>query len=85
MKEQKIPFDMRQVRQAHGLKKGRFGTFFACTGYPECNTTRQIGGTQKVQSSPLLRLFFCIPGGKSITLLTSGRPPAHPPGRPARV
>ncbi|HEX4137035.1 MAG TPA: type I DNA topoisomerase [Bryobacteraceae bacterium] len=29
------------------LKKGRFGTFFACTGYPECKTTKQIGGAQK--------------------------------------
>jgi DNA topoisomerase-1 len=29
------------------LKKGRFGTFFACTGYPDCKTTRQIGGAQK--------------------------------------
>src|SRR6266852_2287796 len=29
------------------LKKGRFGTFFACSGYPECKTTKQIGGAQK--------------------------------------
>ena len=29
------------------LKKGRFGTFFACSEYPDCKTTRQIGGTQK--------------------------------------
>ncbi|MCU1239027.1 MAG: topoisomerase [Candidatus Solibacter sp.] len=29
------------------LKKGRFGTFFACTEYPDCKTTKQIGGTQK--------------------------------------
>ena len=29
------------------LKKGRFGTFFACTGYPDCKTTKPIGGTQK--------------------------------------
>ncbi len=29
------------------LKKGRFGTFFACSGYPECKTTKQIGGEQK--------------------------------------
>jgi DNA topoisomerase-1 len=29
------------------LKKGRFGTFLACTGYPDCKTTKQIGGTQK--------------------------------------
>jgi DNA topoisomerase-1 len=29
------------------LKKGRFGTFFACSGYPDCKTTKQIGGEQK--------------------------------------
>jgi len=29
------------------LKKGRFGTFLACTGYPDCKTTKQIGGQQK--------------------------------------
>jgi DNA topoisomerase-1 len=29
------------------LKKGRFGTFFACTAYPDCKTTKQIGGPQK--------------------------------------
>ena len=35
------------------LKKGRFGTFFACTGYPECKTTKQIGGAQKKADVPL--------------------------------
>ncbi|HTA42336.1 MAG TPA: type I DNA topoisomerase [Bryobacteraceae bacterium] len=35
------------------LKKGRFGTFFACTGYPDCKTTKQIGGTQKKADVPL--------------------------------
>ena len=29
------------------LKKGRFGTFFACSEYPDCKTTKQIGGLQK--------------------------------------
>jgi DNA topoisomerase-1 len=29
------------------LKKGRFGNFYACTGYPDCKTTKQIGGAQK--------------------------------------
>jgi DNA topoisomerase I len=29
------------------LKKGRFGTFFACTGVPDCKTTKPIGGPQK--------------------------------------
>jgi DNA topoisomerase I len=25
------------------LKRGRFGTFYACSGYPDCKTTRRIG------------------------------------------
>ena len=35
------------------LKKGRFGTFFACTGYPDCKTTKAIGGAQKKPDQPL--------------------------------
>ena len=35
------------------LKKGRFGTFYACTGYPDCKTTKAIGGTQKKADQPL--------------------------------
>jgi DNA topoisomerase-1 len=29
------------------LNKGRFGQFFACSGYPDCKTTKQIGGEQR--------------------------------------
>ena len=29
------------------LKRGRFGTFFACSGYPDCKTTKRIGGEEK--------------------------------------
>jgi DNA topoisomerase-1 len=35
------------------LKKGRFGTFFACTGYPDCKTTKRIGEEQKKADVPL--------------------------------
>src|SRR5947209_18723296 len=35
------------------LKKGRFGTFLACSGYPDCKTTKQIGGEQKKADQPL--------------------------------
>ena len=38
---------LRELRPSMVLKKGRFGTFFACSGYPDCKTTKQIGGTQK--------------------------------------
>jgi len=35
------------------IKWGRFGTFFACTGYPDCKTTKPIGGQQKKPDVPL--------------------------------
>jgi DNA topoisomerase-1 len=35
------------------LKKGRFGTFFACSAYPDCKTTKQIGGAQRKADQPL--------------------------------
>jgi DNA topoisomerase-1 len=35
------------------LKKGRFGTFYACSGYPDCKTTKPIGGQQKKPDQPL--------------------------------
>ncbi len=35
------------------LKKGRFGTFLACTGYPDCKTTKQLGEAQKAPDRPL--------------------------------
>jgi DNA topoisomerase-1 len=35
------------------LKKGRFGTFYACSGYPECKTTKQIGAAKKKAAVPL--------------------------------
>jgi DNA topoisomerase-1 len=35
------------------LKKGRFGTFYACSAYPDCKTTKQIGGAQKKADVPL--------------------------------
>jgi DNA topoisomerase-1 len=35
------------------LKKGRFGQFYACSGYPDCKTTKQLGGEQKKADVPL--------------------------------
>lgn len=31
------------------IKMGRFGRFLACTGYPECKNTKQIGSDGKPQ------------------------------------
>jgi DNA topoisomerase-1 len=35
------------------LKKGRFGQFLACSGYPECKTTKQLGAAQQQKDVPL--------------------------------
>ncbi|MGQ9635265.1 MAG: type I DNA topoisomerase [Bryobacteraceae bacterium] len=35
------------------LKKGRFGQFYACTGYPDCKTTRRVGAQEKKPDVPL--------------------------------
>lgn len=35
------------------LKKGRFGQFFACSGYPNCKTTKPLDGQEKKPDKPL--------------------------------
>ena len=35
------------------LKKGRFGTFYACTGFPDCKTAKPVGGPQRKPDQPL--------------------------------
>ncbi len=35
------------------LKRGRFGTFYACSGYPDCKTTRRIGEGERKPDVPL--------------------------------
>ncbi|MGO4884391.1 MAG: type I DNA topoisomerase [Bryobacteraceae bacterium] len=52
------------------LKKGRFGTFFACTGYPDCKTTKPIGGTQK---KPDVQLDEKCPNCGNNLVLKTGR------------
>ena len=34
------------------LKRGRFGQFLACTGYPECKTTRKIASGSSTPKKP---------------------------------
>ena len=35
------------------LKRGRFGQFMSCTGYPDCKTTRRLDQAKKVPDIPL--------------------------------
>ena len=52
------------------LKKGRFGQFMACTGYPDCKTTRQLGQAEKQPDVKLDEL--CPQCGKNL-VTKSGR------------
>ena len=36
------------------LKKGRFGQFLACSGYPDCKTTKQLGATAQKKTDVAL-------------------------------
>ena len=38
------------------VKRGRFGMFLACTGYPECKTTRKIIATKQGVDAPPSRI-----------------------------
>ncbi len=35
------------------LRRGRYGPFYACTGYPECKTTRRIARQERKPDQPL--------------------------------
>ncbi len=52
------------------LKKGRFGQFYACTGYPDCKTTKPLGGQQK---KPDVMLEEKCPQCGSNMVLRTGR------------
>ncbi|MGA7463195.1 MAG: type I DNA topoisomerase [Candidatus Korobacteraceae bacterium] len=52
------------------LKRGRFGQFMACTGYPDCKTTRRLDQGKKVPDIPLDEK--CPQCGRSL-LLRHGR------------
>ena len=58
VKAEAIPTD--QVCEKCGkpmvLKWGRFGQFLACSGYPECRNTREIGGGTRDSGGPELAL-----------------------------
>ena len=53
------------------LKKGRFGTFYACTGYPDCKTTRRIDAKEQKKADVLLDEKCPLDDGQLI--MKSGR------------
>jgi len=48
------------------LKRGRFGQFMACTGYPDCKTTRRLDQGKKVPDIPLDEL--CSKCGRNMMI-----------------
>ncbi len=49
------------------LKKGRFGSFYGCTGYPECKNIRKIAkGDQKPAPPPVLLDEICPKDGANL-------------------
>jgi DNA topoisomerase-1 len=53
------------------LKKGRFGTFYACTGYPDCKTTRRIDAKEQKKADVPLDEKCPLDGGQLV--MKSGR------------
>jgi len=48
------------------LKRGRFGQFMACTGYPDCKTTRRLDQGKRVPDVPLEEI--CPKCGRNMIL-----------------
>jgi DNA topoisomerase-1 len=50
------------------LKRGRFGQFLACTGYPDCKTTRKIQKDGKFAAPDVMLEEICPQCGKQLVL-----------------
>ncbi len=50
------------------MKRGRFGQFLACTGYPECKTTRKIQKGGKFAAADVMLEELCPKCGKQMVL-----------------
>jgi DNA topoisomerase-1 len=56
------------------LKRGRFGQFLACTGYPECKTTRKIAqGAQAPKKPDVILDETCPKCGEAKLVMKDGR------------
>src|SRR5215216_3036264 len=50
------------------MKRGRFGQFLACTGYPECKTTRKIQKGGKIAAADVALEEMCPQCGKHLVI-----------------
>jgi len=54
--------------RAMALKRGRFGMFYACTGYPDCKTTRKIQKGGKAAAPAIALEELCPRCGKHLVI-----------------
>ena len=60
--------------KAMALKRGRFGQFYACTGYPDCKTTRKImSGEKTPKKADILLDEKCPKCGEAKLAIKDGR------------
>lgn len=55
------------------LKKGRFGSFYGCTGYPECKNIRKIAKGQSAPAAPPVELDEICPKDGAKLVKRQGR------------
>src|SRR5499427_7275493 len=55
------------------LKRGRFGQFLACTGYPECKTTRKLAAGSTPKKPDVILDEICPQCGQAKMVLKQGR------------
>ena len=52
------------------MKRGRFGQFYACTGYPDCKTTRKLQQSGKASVADVALEELCPQCGKHLVIKT---------------
>ena len=64
-----------KCKKAMVLKKGRYGQFLACSGYPDCRNTRRIlrGEDGSIESKPDVPLDEKCPRCENHLVLKHGR------------
>jgi len=66
------------MRETMALKRGRFGQFLACTGYPECKTTRRSRAGTRTPKKPDVALDETCPQcGQAKLMLKEGASGIH--------
>jgi DNA topoisomerase-1 len=72
-KEQETIEPCENCGRPMAIKRGRYGQFYACTGYPECKTTRKMGPGEAKPKAPDVPLEEECPKCGTNLVLKDGR------------